>query len=899
MSNSKSEFYKIAKKWQERWEKEEVFHTKKDKRNKMYCLEMFPYPSGKMHMGHVRNYSIVDAYARFKRMNGYNVLYPAGYDSFGLPAENAAIKRNINPKEWTEKNIESIKSQQKEMGFSYDWSREIATHREEYYKWNQWFFTKLYEKGLAYQKKGMVNWCPKCSTVLANEQVIDGLCWRCDSEVEMKALKQWYLKITEYADELLEELDNMDDWPNAVKIMQKNWIGKSEGTNIKFDVVGKDLELETFTTRIDTAFGITYLVISPENPLVNELIKDSENKKEINEFIRECVNTNIDERTSEDSEKKGVFTGSYAKNPLTDEKIPIWIGNYVLQEYGTGVVMAVPAHDQRDYMFAKKYNLPIKLVIKPEDYDLTEEKLSRAYTQDGVLVNSGKFNGMKNRQAIKDIQKYLEKNDWGEKTSSYKLRDWLISRQRYWGTPIPIIFCDDCGTIPVSKENLPVKLPKDVEFTGKGNPIKTSEKFKKVKCPKCNKDAKRETDTMDTFFDSSWYFLRYTDPHNEKEMFNEDKAKYWSPVDNYVGGIEHAILHLLYSRFFTKAMRDIGLIDFDEPFKKLLTQGMVLKEGSKMSKSKGNVVDPEEINKKYGPDTSRTFILFASSPEKELDWRDKGFKSIYQFLKRINDRIKTIINKNQKEKSENNIKDKYMKSKIESTLKEINSLYEDMRYNRVVTRLMEMFDDISNYMNKDYNEEIMNRAIEVFIKSLSPIAPHLCEELWEELGKDSFISKEKWPKVREENINKKYEFLNSLIERVSEDIRSINEIVDFKPKVAKIILSEDWKYQLLEVINEENSEDFNEIKSKVMKTKLRKKGKKAINLINKIITDRELKGNNFKKEEEIKLYKENLSEIQQKTNLNIEIKVIEKVETKEEKKKRVKARPAKPAIILE
>ncbi|MFW6025134.1 MAG: leucine--tRNA ligase [Candidatus Woesearchaeota archaeon] len=894
----KSKFYKISKKWQKKWEKNKVFQTKNDDREKKYCLEMFPYPSGKMHMGHVRNYSLVDAYARFKRMNNYNVLYPAGYDSFGLPAENAAIKRNINPKEWTESNIKSIKSQQKEMGFSYDWNREIATHRKEYYKWNQWMFTKLYEKGLAYQKKGMVNWCPKCSTVLANEQVIDGLCWRCDTEVEMKALKQWYLKITDYADELLQELDNMDNWPNAVKMMQRNWIGKSEGTNIKFDVIDKNIKIETFTTRIDTAYGITYLVIAPENPLTEELIKGSENEKEAREFIKECLRKDIDERTSEDSEKRGIFTGSYAKNPLTGDKIPIWIGNYVLQEYGTGIVMAVPAHDQRDFMFAKRYDLPIKLVIKPESYDLSADKMSRAYTKDGILTNSEGFNGMRNREAIKEIQKHLEKNGWGQKSSSYKLRDWLISRQRYWGTPIPMIHCDECGTVPVSKKDLPVKLPKDVEFTGKGNPIETSKKFMNVKCPNCGKDAKRETDTMDTFFDSSWYFLRYTDPNNDKKIFDKEKVSYWNPVDKYVGGIEHAILHLLYSRFFTKVMRDMDLIDFDEPFKDLMTLGMVLKNGSKMSKSKGNVVDPQEVNRKYGPDTARTFILFAASPEKELDWRDDGFKSIYQFLNRIYDRLNKIFDtKSKSKKEELKSYDKYIMSKTETMLKEVTEMYEGMRYNIVITRIMEFFDDLSNYMNKEYDKDVMDRSIEVLLKTLSPITPHLTEELWAKKGEKDFISISDWPQIKEENISKKNEFLYSLIDTVSEDIRSINDLIDFKPKKAKIIIAKNWKYELLEIINQNRDLDKKEIISKVMKTDIRKNGKKVISLINDLYNNKEIES--MKRRDEINLYEENIEEIKKKVNKEIEIEVISEIKDKEVVKKENKAKPAKPAIILE
>lgn len=899
------DFYKIAKKWQQEWERNEIFKVKEDKNKpKFYCLEMFPYPSGYLHMGHVRNYSIGDAYARFKRMNGFNVLYPMGYDSFGLPAENAAIKHGANPKEWTEKNIEGIKKQQKEMGFSYDWSREIATHKEEYYKWNQWLFIQFWKKGLVYQKEGLVNWCPSCKTVLANEQVIDGKCWRCNSEVEKRNLKQWFLKITAYADRLLKDLDKLEGWPEPVKTMQRNWIGRSEGTLIKFKVKDTDLELATFTTRVDTIYGITYLVIAPEHPLTQELIKDLENRAEAEKFIQECLKESYESRTAEDKEKRGFFTGKYAINPVNNEAVPIYIANYVLGDYGTGVVMAVPAHDQRDFMFAKKYNLPIKVVIQPEDYELDPEKMTRAYTEPGILVNSGKFNGMNNLEAIPEIQKYLEENNWGGKTVNYKLRDWLISRQRYWGTPIPMIYCENCGVVPEKEENLPVRLPEDVKFTGSGNPIETSKTFVETTCPYCGGKARRETDTMDTFFDSSWYFLRYTSPREDKQPFDKEKVEYWLPVDQYIGGIEHAVLHLLYSRFFTKVLYDLGLVNFEEPFTRLLTQGMVIKDGAKMSKSLGNVVDPQEFNQKYGPDTSRLFILFAASPEKELDWRDRAAEGTYRFLVKLYNNVisaKELIKNNERKELDNY--DKYILSVINRGVKEVSDMFENFKFNLATARIMQISDELFTYIRRqDINSKVLKESIETLLKLISPMTPHIAEELWHELGNNSFISLEKWPSYDENLIDDKLEFLINLHKSVAEDIRTIKKLVNEDVKKVKIILPEAWKYELYNFIKGKfkDKENHREIVKEVMSSEFKQYGKSAMTIANNFVKNPQLISQPmFNRDEEMNAYLITIEDIKLRSGLDCEIEVTFEPSNELEKKKQQNASPGKPAIVLE
>ena len=630
-------FSEIEAKWQKKWEDENVFKVVEDKdKEKYYVLEMFPYPSGKLHMGHVRNYSIGDVLARFKKMKGYNVLHPMGWDSFGLPAENAAIKNNVEPSVWTWNNIDEMRKQLKELGLSYDWEREVATCHPDYYKWMQWIFIQFYNKGLAYKKENPVNWCPSCQTVLANEQVVDGKCERCGTLVGKKELSQWYFKITDYAERLLDNLDKLPGWPNKVKLMQKNWIGKSIGAEVTFEIEGYDKGLDIFTTRADTLYGVTYMVLAPEHPYLRDLVAGSEYEAEVDKYLDEVQHLSDIERTSTTKEKTGVFIGRYCINPLNGKKVPVFISDYVLMDYGTGAIMAVPAHDQRDFEFAKAFDLEIIPVVDPEDPEVDLYNLKEAFAAEGRMINSGKFDGMNNKEAIEKVIEYLEEEGIGRKTVNYKLRDWLISRQRYWGTPIPMIYCEDCGWVPEKEENLPVMLPTDVEFTGKGeSPLATSRTFVDTVCPVCGKPAKRELDTMDTFLDSSWYFLRYCDAQNKDEAFSKEKTDYWMNVDQYIGGVEHAILHLMYARFFQMALYDLGLVSDEEPFKNLLTQGMVIKDGAKMSKSLGNVVSPKEIIEKYGADTARLFILFAAPPERELDWSDKGVEGSYRFINRV------------------------------------------------------------------------------------------------------------------------------------------------------------------------------------------------------------------------------------------------------------------------
>ena len=633
----KYNFSEIEKKWQTKWEKDDVFKVTEDPdKEKYYVLEMFPYPSGKLHMGHVRNYSIGDVLARFKKMKGFNVLHPMGWDSFGLPAENAAIKHGVEPSKWTWENIGEMREQLKELGLSYDWDREVATCHPDYYKWMQWIFIQFYKKGLAYKKENPVNWCPSCQTVLANEQVVDGKCERCKTLVGKKDLSQWYFKITDYAERLLDNLEELPGWPNKVKLMQKNWIGKSIGAEVTFEIDGFDKGLDVFTTRPDTLYGVTYMVMAPEHPYLKELVAGSEYEEPVNAYVDKVQHMSDIERTSTTNEKTGQFTGRYAINPLTGKKVPIFISDYVLMDYGTGAIMAVPAHDQRDFDFAKKFDLEIIPVVDSDDPEVDVYDLKAAFAAEGTMINSEMFNGMNNKEAIEKIIDYLEEKKIGKKSINYKLRDWLISRQRYWGTPIPMIHCDDCGWVPEKEENLPVLLPADVQFTGKGeSPLATSKTFVNTTCPVCGKPAKRELDTMDTFLDSSWYFLRYCDPKNTEAPFGKDKADYWMNVDQYIGGVEHAILHLMYARFFQMALYDLGLVSTEEPFKNLLTQGMVIKDGAKMSKSLGNVVSPKEIIEKYGADTARLFILFAAPPERELDWSDKGVEGSFRFINRV------------------------------------------------------------------------------------------------------------------------------------------------------------------------------------------------------------------------------------------------------------------------
>lgn len=818
----------IEKKWQEKWQEKNVFKSenKVEGKQNYYTLEMFAYPSGKLHVGHLRNYAIGDAIARYKKMKGFNVLHPFGWDSFGLPAENAAIDNGAHPGQWTKANIDNMRRQLKLMGLSYDWDREISTYTPEYYKWNQLFFIEMYKKGLVYKKRSYVNWCPDCNTVLANEQVEDGKCWRhSKTDVIQKELSQWYLKITDYAEELLQGHEELKGhWPDKVLAMQKNWIGKSTGSEInfvldyKFDSNSQDKEsnlnignngeviIPVFTTRADTLFGVTYAVIAPEHPLVEEIIlKENPSLKEA---VDKMINEDKINRTAEDKEKEGMFTGLYVINPVNNEKVPLWIGNYVLMDYGTGAVMAVPAHDERDFFFAKKYNLPVRIVINPVDKDGNPEKIvvedmEGAYTLNGILVNSDEFDGTKNTEAKIKVTEKLEKEGKGKKTVNYRLHDWLISRQRYWGTPIPVIYDEDGNIHLEEKENLPVKLPTDIEFNGKGNPLETSEEFKNVILPN-GKKGRRETDTMDTFVDSSWYYLRYLDSHNTEKPFEKANADSWTPVDQYIGGIEHAVMHLLYARFFHKALRDMGLVETNEPFKRLLTQGMVLGPSyysqnerkfyfpkdveikdtkafskstgeeltvkvEKMSKSKNNGVDPEEIVKEYGADPARVFTLFAAPPEKELEWNVNGLAGAYRFINRlfliISDSFEFADKNAGKEDnygidlSKRTEKDEEIQKKLHQTVKKVTeSIEDDFHFNTAIAAVMELLNDMTTYKQEviDKNDvstesrKIWKEVLDKVILLIAPFAPHIADELWEIIGNKTFTFEEEWPTFEEE-----------------------------------------------------------------------------------------------------------------------------------------------------
>lgn len=742
----------IEKKWQKIWHDTNAFETHFDLgKKKYYILEMFPYPSGNLHMGHVRNYSIGDVVARFKKMQGFNVIHPMGFDAFGMPAENAAIQHGIAPAKWTYSNIENMTRQQKELGLSYDWNREVLTCREDYYKHTQKIFNMFYEKGLAYKKEAKVNWCEKCHTVLANEQVEEGKCWRCKTPVIKKGLSQWFFKITDYADRLLADLDKLPGWPERVKTMQRNWIGRSTGTQFSFTVEGMDEKIFVYTTRVDTVYGVTYMVLAPEHPLVEKLIAHNPEKDKLEAFIFEMKNQNDLDRTSEDAPKLGMPTGSYAIHPLTGERIPIWIANYVLYEYGTGAVMAVPEGDQRDWEFAKKYKLPIRMVIQNKEHDLVLDNMEQSYDEDGYLVNSGEFDGLTSAEARQKITEKLEKMGIGEGKVNYRLRDWLISRQRYWGCPIPVVYCPTCGTVLVPDDELPVKLPEDVDFvTDATSPLETNKEFLYCRCPKCGGDAKRETDTMDTFIDSSWYFLRYCDPKNDKIPFDKEKCDYWMQVDQYIGGIEHAILHLLYARFFTKVLHDAGMVTASEPFENLLCQGMVLKDGGKMSKSVGNVVSPEEIVSQYGADTARLFILFAAPPEKDLEWSERGVEGSYRFLKRVWSIVGTY---HQLALHDNTLsKDELaLRRKLHQTIAKVTEdLDGKFAFNTAISAIMELVNDMYKFAeaHKEINANLKTEVLRNLLILLAPFVPHIIEELWQTLhASEKSVHEASWPVV--------------------------------------------------------------------------------------------------------------------------------------------------------
>lgn len=733
------------------WQEQQTFQATEDPdREKFYCLSMFPYPSGRLHMGHVRNYSIGDVIARYQRMQGKNVMQPIGWDAFGLPAENAALKNKVAPAGWTYENIDYMRGQLQRLGFAYDWSREIATCRPDYYRWEQWFFTKLYEKGLVYKKKSMVNWDPVDQTVLANEQVIDGKGWRSGAPVERREIPQWFLKITAYADQLIDDLQQLDGWPDQVRAMQKNWIGRSYGVQMTFAVEGHEDGLAVYTTRPDTVMGVTYVAVAAEHPLAQ---KAAQTNAELSAFIRECNQTTTAEADMATMEKKGMDTGLKAVHPITGETVPIWVANFVLMSYGSGAVMSVPAHDERDWAFANAYGLPIKQVIAANDDEQVINIEEAAFTDKGTLIESGEFTGLSSEQAFDAIAKWLENHQKGEKQTNYRLRDWGVSRQRYWGCPIPMIHCDDCGDVPVSEQDLPVVLPEDVDFQDVGSPIKTMDSFINTTCPSCGKPAKRETDTFDTFFESSWYYARFTGEDNDQSMLDE-RANYWLPVDQYVGGVEHAVLHLLYARFFHKLMRDLGLVSSDEPFTRLLTQGMVLKDGVKMSKSKGNTVDPHELIEQYGADTVRLFTMFAAPPDQSLEWSDSGVEGAYRFLRRLWATVQEHVSSAAVpalDPASLNAEQKTMRRKLHEQLNKVSDdIGRRYTFNTAIAANMELMNDLGKFDDdSEQGRAVRQEVLEHVVLMLSPIVPHITHRLWNDLGHASAVVDAAWPVVDE------------------------------------------------------------------------------------------------------------------------------------------------------
>ncbi|MDD3263902.1 MAG: leucine--tRNA ligase [Candidatus Nanoarchaeia archaeon] len=865
----------IETKWQEKWEKDEVFKVEKNDKPKYYVLEMFPYPSSAgLHVGHAFNYTIGDVYARYKKLKGFNVLHPMGYDSFGLPAENAAIKANVNPKDYTTNSIANFIRQQKRLGITYDWSRVLSTSDEKFFKWDQWIFIQMFKKGLAYKKKSAVNWCPKCNTVLANEQVHNGKCWRHeDTDVEIKHLEQWYFKTTQYAEEL-SDFSKLEGWPSFITKLQNNWIGKSTGTLVKFNINNEDWEV--FTTRPDTLMGVTFLVISAQHSRLLELTT-KENLENVKKFVKK--QNSVSSEDIDKLEKEGIFTGSYAIHPLTNEKVPVYAGNFVLADYGSGVVMGVPTHDKRDFEFAKKYNIPMKVVITPKNKILKVEDLEDAFIEDGILINSNEFDGLENRKAIKIITNKLKELGKGKDTVNYRLRDWLISRQRYWGTPIPVITCPKCGDVCLEEKDLPLRLPTDVEF-GKGNPLETSKSFVNTICPKCGAPAKRVTDTMDTFVNSSWYNLRYADPQNDKEIFNKELANYWNPIDLYIGGKEHACMHLIYFRFYTKFLRDLGLVNFDEPALKLFNQGMVHgNDGNKMSKSLGNTVDVTEIIDKFGADVLRLYVVSVAGPESNFNWDDKGLDSTARFVNKVKSYFESVEIGKSNERTD---------SRIHTTLKQVDELIEQMKYNIAIIKLRELFESFETKESKE--------NLEIFLKMFSLFCPHIAEEMWNNLGNKTYISKESWPILDESKINPDFDFADKYIENTRLDILQVQKLVKIE-KINKIELfvAQKWKYDLYDKIKELLliHKNPNEIIPKIMQSDLKVHGQEVMKILPKIIKTGSLPEYiSFEKEFElIEEIKENIEK-----EFDCKVEIIKSDDSKEQKAKQ--SMPGKPAIII-
>ena len=887
----------IAKKWQMKWTAKKAFRSKMAKgKKKYYVLEMFPYPSGKLHMGHVRNYSIGDSIARFRRMQGFNVLYPIGFDAFGLPAENAAIENKADPKEWTLKRISDMEGQMRELGFSYDWEREVVTCKPEYYKWNQWFFLQMLKKGLAYKKGAKVNWCNKCHTVLANEQVIDGRCWRHkDEEVYQKDLEQWFLKITSYADELLADLDKLGGWPERVRTMQRNWIGKSTGVNIFFKLKDSDLVLPAYTTRCDTIFSVTSIAIAPENPLVLDLVKGTDYEAGAKAFIADVAKQTMIDRENEEKEKEGFFIGKYAINPANGEQIPIFIANFALM-YGTGIVMC-DAHDKRDFRFARKYDIPLKFVISKDGKPTDAGSANEAFTENGILFNSGEFNGMNNLEALPKMATWLEKNKKGGKKTNYKLRDWLISRQRFWGTPIPIIYCDTCGAVPVPEKYLPVELPdpKKADFSGIGNPLATVKEFVNAKCPQCSKAARRETDTMDTFVDSSWYFLRYCSAQEKKVPFEKKEAMYWSPVNQYIGGIEHAILHLLYSRFFYKVLRDIKMVGYDEPFERLLSQGMVLKDGAKMSKSLGNIVDPSGIVSQYGPDTVRVFMLGASLPESEMDWSEKGAESNYKFLLKTFALFENASKSKPKIPAKKSLSDRLILAKTNSTIRKVTEHIDAYRFNYAIASIAELVNALYKYEGID--KGVRAYALSAIAKMIAPFAPHLAEEAWSILGGKSFVSLEKWPSVDKKLADPDAEAAEEMVESIRSDVSQIKQLAKIEsPKKITIFVAPKWKWKLLKTLTSAQSPpDFSSAMKIAMGLPEVKSHAPEVQGFLKPVLTRFHDFKNLREIDERKILLQAKDLLEMELGCSVEVLDAEKSNSEKAKK----AFPRKPAILVE